>query len=74
MVNVLYFSKEADAWAEANRRRVSETSEHMVTKVAQSPYGGYMVYSVPADLYLDGLMAVGSGALRPDLISRRKAM
>jgi hypothetical protein len=43
----------ADAMKEANRRRAEPGARDLVTRVDESPYGGYRVRSMPADFYVD---------------------
>jgi hypothetical protein len=43
----------ADAMKEVSRRRSDPASRDLVTRVEESPYGGYRVRSVPADFFVD---------------------
>jgi hypothetical protein len=45
----------ADAVAEASRRRTDTQAAGLLTNVERSPYGGFRVRSLPADLYVDAL-------------------
>ncbi len=47
------FPSWAAARAEALRRRADPAWEGFVTRVVESPYGGYVVRSFPIDLFLD---------------------
>ena len=38
---------------EASLRRTNPADHELVTKVEESPYGGYRVRSIPADFYVD---------------------
>ena len=62
------FSSWAEARAEAVRRRANPAWEGFVTRVVESPYGGYLVRSVPIDLFLDStlLNLVGGTVRYPD--------
>lgn len=62
------FSSWAEARAEAVRRRANPAWEGFVTRVVESPYGGYLVRSVPMDLFLDStlLNLVGGMVRYPD--------
>lgn len=53
-----YFDDLKDALDEARERRASHRGEGMITRVDESPYGGYRVHSIPADFIVD-LMADG---------------
>jgi hypothetical protein len=59
----------ADAMKEAARRRADPAARELVTRVDDSPYGGYRVRSVPADFYVDqiadGPGVFGAGLRRP---------
>ena len=58
-----HFSSWAEARAEAVRRRADPAREGFVTRVVESPYGGYVVRSFPLDLLLDaGFPALLRGA------------
>ncbi len=51
-----------EAMEEMGRRRASLDGGSYITKVEPSPYGGFRVRSLPAELYVDQLIE-GSGAL-----------
>jgi len=44
-----------EAMDEIARRRAAPQGKEIVTRIESSPYGGYRVRSVPADLYVDML-------------------
>lgn len=46
----------AEAMAEAARRRASPEGTGFLTNVDRSPYGGYRVRSIPAELVVDQLI------------------
>jgi hypothetical protein len=49
-----------EAMAETQRRRSEAQSEQLITRVEQSPYGGYRVRSIPAEFVLDHMADHGS--------------
>ena len=67
-VESFLFSSWAEARAEAVRRRGDPAWEGFVTRVVDSPYGGYLVRSVPLDLFVDStlLNLVGGTVRYPD--------
>ena len=50
-----------EAMEEAGQRRSSSDGGSYLTNVERSPYGGFRVRSIPAELYVDQLIE-GSGA------------
>lgn len=48
-----YFDTLNEAFQELQRRRASH--EDMITRLKDSRYGGFVVHSVPVDLYIDEL-------------------
>lgn len=42
------------AFAELHRRK--GIAEGVITRLEESPYGGYRVYSVPVDVFIDDLV------------------
>lgn len=57
-----------DAMEEAGRRRTSPDGGSYLTNVEPSPYGGFRVRSMPAELYVDQLIE-GAGVI--GLMTRR---
>ena len=49
----------ADAMEEVARRRSDPNGAELITRVEPSPYGGFRVRSVPADIWLE--MQAGAG-------------
>ena len=50
----VHFDNYADAYAEARRRRLDVSSgEAIITRIEDSPYGGYKVWSMPLEVYAD---------------------
>lgn len=47
------------------RKRDTTEAESVVTTFEESPYGGYRVYSIPAELVVDQLLDQQSGPFRP---------
>ena len=45
-----------EAMEESGRRRAEPGSAAYLTRVERSPYGGYRVRSIPADLFVDQLI------------------
>lgn len=45
-----------EAMAEIGRRKRGANADGMITRFEESPYGGYRVYSVPADFAVDELV------------------
>lgn len=68
-----YHETLADAMKEASRRRSDPAGRDLVTKVDESPYGGFRVRSMPADFYVDqiadgpGIVGGGFGRRWPEL-------
>ena len=50
-----FHDTKAAAMKEVARRRADPASRDLVTRVEDSPYGGYRVRSMPADFYVDQL-------------------
>ena len=48
-----YFDSIHDAILEAQRRRAAH--EEFITRLRKSRYGGYIVHSIPVDLFVDEL-------------------
>ena len=48
-----YFDTLDEAFRELQRRRAS--FEHLITRVKDSRYGGFVVHSIPVDLFVDEL-------------------
>lgn len=49
----VYFDTLDEAFQELQRRRASH--ENMISRVNDSRYGGYVVHSIPVDLFIDEL-------------------
>jgi hypothetical protein len=64
-----YFDRYADAMQESAHRRANANAGDLVTKVEESPYGGFRVRSVPADFYVDQI-ADGPGMFLGGLTRR----
>ena len=56
MFHDAYFDKLQDALEEVRRRRTSPEGHEMITRMEESPYGGYRVRSIPADFLIDTLV------------------
>lgn len=48
-----YFDTEAEARAEARRRKSQPVDEYMIVRCERTGYGNWRVRSIPADLMLD---------------------
>jgi len=62
-----FFASLSEAMGEAKRRRANPDIKDYLTRVEESPYGGYRVRSFPAELYVDQLAdgpAVGFAPLK----------
>ena len=57
-----HFDSHAAALAEA-RRRGAEVTTGAVTRIRKSPYGGYVVVSVPAKAVARAIRTAGGGVL-----------
>jgi hypothetical protein len=69
-----FHTRLADAMKEASRRRADPKARDLITRVEESPYGGYRVRSMPADFYVDQIadgpgMFSGSRRLWPEIAS-----
>ena len=49
----------SSAIAEMQRRRKEADTEQLITRIEESPYGGFRVRSVPAEFVVDHLADVG---------------
>jgi hypothetical protein len=47
-----FFETYHEALREAQRRKAASV-DSMITRIEESPYGGYRVWSMPADVYVD---------------------
>ena len=50
-----YCKTQEEARKEMERRRAAD-SESVIVKCDKSPYGGFRVYSIPVDSYIDDLI------------------
>ncbi len=70
-----FHDNKADAMKEVARRRGDPAARDLVTRVQESPYGGYRVRSMPADFYVDqiadgpGIFGDGRSRRWPELAS-----
>ena len=62
------------AFEEMRRRKTVSGTEGIITRFEESPYGGYRVYSVSAELYVDELLEPVRLRMRRGGISGRKAV
>ena len=53
-----YFDSFEDAHREASKRRSTKADDTTIAKVELSPYGGFMVRFIPADLLFEGRSSV----------------
>ncbi len=51
----IYCKTRGEARKEMERRRAAD-SEGVIVKCDKSPYGGFRVYSIPVDSYVDDLL------------------
>lgn len=57
-----YFEPFAEAHQERVRRVAAQSEDNlMITRIEESPYGGYVVRSIPADVYVDLVAEVPGG-------------
>ena len=61
-----------EAFTELRRRK--STAEGIITRLEESPYGGYRVYSVPVDLFVDDLADPIQPVVPGSAFSTRKVM
>jgi hypothetical protein len=47
-----FFETYAEAMREAQHRKMT-LGDPIITRIEESPYGGYRVWSMPADVYID---------------------
>ena len=50
-----HFDTLEEAWEEVDQRKVSSSANGAITRIAESPYGGYIVYSVSAEAFVRAL-------------------
>lgn len=48
-----------DAIAEVQRRRKDAEAEQLITRIVESPYGGFRVRSIPAEFIIDQMADFG---------------
>lgn len=53
MKPVSYFETIDEALKEVRERRLADAGEGLITKIENSPYGGFRVVSTPAELLVD---------------------
>ena len=62
-----YFDAYANAYAELERRRsLANSDEAVISRIEDSPYGGFKVWSMPAEVYADLLSEIlSTGPIGP---------
>ena len=75
MIADAYFDSFIDAHAELQKRNSSQAIDvGMITRVVESPYSGYRVWSMPADVYVDLLTEnLGGGFTGNKLFGSQKS-
>ena len=61
-----------EAFAEVRRRK--SAAEQIITRLDESPYGGYRVYSIPLDLFVDDLVEPSQPSIPGGGFTTRKAV
>ena len=61
-----------EAFAELRRRKT--TAQGIITRLEESPYGGYRVFSVPVELFVDDLADPIQPTVRGSAFSPRKVI
>ena len=51
-----YCDKVDAAFEEINRRKAMQGTESIITRYEESPYGGFRVYSMSAEVFVDDLV------------------
>jgi hypothetical protein len=62
-----------EAMEEVARRRADPQGKEIVTRIQSSPYGGFRVRSLPADLYVD-MLADGQLLVAADARRQREEL
>ena len=68
-----YHDTRQEAFEEASRRRASPVAPDAVTRIGESPYGGYRVYTVPFSLALEVFMDMAESGVSPEASGARKS-
>lgn len=68
-----YHDTRQEAFEEASRRKASPVAPDAVTRVDESPYGGYRVYTVSLSLAMEVFADMAESGVLPEPSSGRKS-
>ena len=68
-----YHDTRQEAFEEASRRKTSPPAPDAVTRIDESPYGGYRVYTVSLSLAMEVFTDMAESGVLPEPSSGRKS-